>query len=332
MNTKKRKILAKDIQRDHKLSEEVKIFLGDVNTRTLKRSKNQTVADERQELNLMQSSVQFDFSGVDEMEKVIISEGHQIKLTLVRPSGNRSVLPAFIFLHGGGWITGNYQTHKRLVHDLVSRSGCVAIFVNYSLSPEAVYPKALNESYAALTWVHKNGAEINVDGTNLAIVGNSSGGNLATVTAMIASEKSGPEIKLQILLWPVVEAGSNQKTSAKFGEGRYLTTLGLHGRFASYAPDKRLRRGRFVSPLNTKKKELQGLPPALILLAQSDVSRHAAQAYARKLSNAGIPVTAVRYNGMIHDFGLFNALAELPQTEAVINQTAATLKQYLQPV
>lgn len=332
MNTKEHKAITKDIKSDPKLSEEVKAFLTEMNTRAVKVSKRRTATDERQDLMRLQSAVRADHSGIDEAEKTIHTDGYQIKLTTVRPAGNKELLPAFIFLHGGGWVAGDYETHRRLVRDLVVFSGCAAVFVQYSQSPEAVYPKAIQESYAATKWVAENGAEINIDGKNIAIVGNSSGGNLATVTTMIAREKSGPEIKVQILLWPVVEGSINTGASRKFGKGRYLTTSGLKRQLKAYAPEKKQRKERYVSPLSARKKDLEGLPPALIILAQSDVTRHSAQAYARKLAGAGVQVSAVRYNGMIHDFGQINALAKLPQTQAALTQIAATLSKYLKPV
>jgi acetyl esterase len=322
MNTKERKEITKAIKSDPKLSEEVKAFLTEVNTRAVKVSKRRTAADEREDLMRLQSAIRTDHSGIDEAEKTIHTEGYQIK----------ELLPAFIFLHGGGWVTGDYETHRRLVRDLVVFSGCAAVFVQYSLSPEAVYPQAIRESYAATKWVAENGSEINIDGKNIALVGNGSGGNLATVTTMIARENSGPEIKVQILLWPVVEGAINPMYARKFGTGRYLTASGLKRQFKAYVPEKKQRKERYVSPLSARKKELEGLPPALILLAQNDITRHSAQAYARKLAGAGVQVSAVRYNGMIHDFGLINALAELPQTRAAVTQIAATLSEYLKPV
>jgi len=331
MNTKERKQIAKNIKCDPKLSEEVKSFLTEVNTRAVKRHRRRNAADERQELMRLQSAVRTDLSGIDEAEKLIETGGYQIKLTVVRPAGNEEILPAFIFLHGGGWVTGDYATSRRLVRDLVILSGCAAVFVHYSLSPEAVYPQAIHESYAATKWLAENGAAINVDGKSIAIVGSSSGGNLATVTAMVAREKSGPEFKLQVLLWPVVEARINRGASRKFGEGRYLTASGIKRHFKAYVPEKKRRKEHYVSPLNARKSDLEGLPTALIVLAQSDVTRHSAQAYARKLARAGVPVTAVRYNGMIHDFGQINALAKLPQTQAALTQIAATLSKYLKP-
>src|SRR6185369_10519883 len=154
-----------------------------------------------------QMAVEFDYSGIDESEKTIKAGGYEIKLNLVRPAGaGAEKLPVFIFIHGGGWVLGDYPTHRRMVRDLVLESGAAAVFVNYTPTPDAIYPQQINEIYAALEWVAENGDEIGVDGKNLAVVGNSVGGNMTTVMTLMAKERGGPEIKLQILMWAIVDA------------------------------------------------------------------------------------------------------------------------------
>ena len=170
-----------------------------------------------------QASVKVDLSGIDVSEKSIESDGYKVKLNIVRPIGSTSTLPVFVFVHGGGWVLGDYPTHERLVRDLVVLSGCAAVFVNYTPSPEAQYPQAINEIYASVKWVARHGNEINVDGKKLAIVGNSVGGDMAAVTALMAKEKGGPDIKLQILFWPVTDARFDTESYEKFGEDRFLT-------------------------------------------------------------------------------------------------------------
>jgi acetyl esterase len=118
--------------------------------------------------------------------------GQSVKLTIVRPEGVNEVLPVFIFIHGGGWILGDYPTHERLVRDLVVASGAVAVFVNYTPSPEAQYPMAINQIYIATKWVAENGAVINVDGSRLAVVGNSVGGNMTAVTCLTGKSQKRP--------------------------------------------------------------------------------------------------------------------------------------------
>lgn len=326
------KLKIQDYATDDKLSREIKDFLKAVNTSGSAPFESLSKEEARQALIDGQASVNVDLSGIDEAEKDITADGFNIKLNIVRPAGNKEKLPVFIFLHGGGWILGDYPTHKRLVRDLVVLSGCAAVFVNYTPSPEARYPQAINEIYAATKWVAENGDDINVDGHNMAIVGNSVGGNMATVTTMLAKERKGPAIKLQVLLWPVADAKFDSRSYQKFGKDRFLTTTLMQWMFDQYCPDKKQREDIYISPLNATLDQLSGLPPALLIIAQNDILRDAAQAYAQKLDAAGVSTTSVRYNGMIHDFGLQNALATLPQTRSAFYQAAAELKRYLKTV
>ncbi|SDM47010.1 Acetyl esterase/lipase [Catalinimonas alkaloidigena] len=276
-----------------------------------------------------QASVDVDVSGIEESERMITADGYSIKLTVVRPEGVTETLPAFMFIHGGGWILGDYPTHKRLVRDLVVESGYAAVFVNYTPSPEAQYPRAINEIYAATKWVAENGAELNVDGSNLGIVGNSVGGNMSTVTCLKAKENGGPHLKVQILLWPIVDSDFTTESYKEFGEDRFLTTSLMKWMYNQYTTDPNQRKEIYASPLRASVEQLQGLPPTLIQVAESDVLRDEGEAYGRKLDAAGVPVTTVRYNGMIHDFGLLNALATLPAVRSLFTQAAAELKKYL---
>ncbi|QEE50821.1 alpha/beta hydrolase [Flavobacterium alkalisoli] len=276
-----------------------------------------------------QASVEVDLSGIEESEKTITVDGHEIKLNIVRPAGVTEKLPVFMYIHGGGWILGDYPTHKRMVRDLVVLSGAVAVFVNYTPSPEAHYPVAVNEIYAATKWVSENGNEINVDGSKLGIVGNSVGGNMAAATSLLAKEKNGPEIKVQVLLWPVADASFDNESYQQFATDRFLTASLMKWMYDQYTTDLELRKDYHISLVNATKEQLQGLPPTLIQTAENDILRDEGELYGRKLDEAGVPVTTVRYNGMIHDFGLLNALAELPTTKSLFEHSAAELKKYL---
>lgn len=276
-----------------------------------------------------QASVSVDLSGIDESEKEITADGHTIKLNIVRPMGVEGKLPVFIFIHGGGWVLGDYPTHKRMVRDLVVLTGYACVFVNYTPTPDAQYPTQINEIYAATKWIAENGDEINVDGENLAIVGNSVGGNMSTVTAIKAKENNGPKIKLQVLFWPIVDADFTTDSYLQFGQDRFLTTPTMKWMYDMYIPDPEKRKEIYASPLQASVEQLKGLPPALIQVAANDVLRDEAEAYGRKLDEAGVPVTVVRYNGTIHDFGLLNHLSDLHATQSAFLQAAAELKRYL---
>jgi acetyl esterase/lipase len=283
----------------------------------------------RQVLIDAQAGITVDYSGIEEGEKTIEQDGYKVKLNIVRPAGKTELLPVFIFIHGGGWVLGDYPTHKRMVRDLVVLSGTTAVFVNYTPTPDAKYPQAVNEIYAATKWVASNGNEINVDGKRLAVVGNSVGGNMTAVTTLKAKENNGPEIKLQILFWPIVDARFDTESYKRFGKDRFLTTSLMKWMYDLYTTDPKERAQIYASPINASTEQLKGLPPALIQVAEADILRDEGEAYGRKLDEAGVPVTTIRYNGMIHDFGLLNALANHPQTKSMFLHAAAELKKYL---
>jgi len=208
-------------------------------------------------------------------------------------------------------------------------SGATAVFVNYTPTPDAAYPQAINEIYAAIKWVAENGNEINVDSKRLAVVGNSVGGNMTTVTALKAKGNGGPEIKLQIMMWPIVDANFETQSYKQFGEDRFLTTSLMKWMYDMYIEDPEKRKTIYASPLEASIEQLKGLPPALIQVAENDILRDEGEAYGRKLDEAGVPVTCVRYNGMIHDFGLLNGLATVPAVRSLFVHAAAELKKYL---
>ncbi|MEH2203183.1 MAG: alpha/beta hydrolase [Nostoc sp.] len=318
-----------EVAEDPRLSREVKAFLKLLNSggaplETL------PPLEARQVLVNAQADVKVDLSGIDESEKTITVDGYSIALNIVRPEGVKGTLPVFIFIHGGGWVLGDYPTHKRMVRDLVVLSGFAAVFVNYTRTPDAQYPQAVNEIYAATKWVAEHGEEINVDGKNLAVVGNSVGGNMTAVTTLMAKAKGGPQIKLQILMWPIVDANFETDSYQQFGEKRFLTTSLMKWMYDLYTTDLEKRKEIYASPLQATVEQLKGLPPALIQVAESDILRDEGEAYGRKLDEAGVKVTTVRYNGMIHDFGLLNGLAEVPAVRSLFVQAAAELKKYLQ--
>jgi acetyl esterase len=286
--------------------------------------------DARNVLINAQAGVKVDLSGVDESEKTITADGHTIKLNIVRPAGVAKKLPVFIFIHGGGWILGDYPTHRRLVRDIVVASGMVAVFVNYTPSPEAHYPQAINEIYTATKWVAAHGDEINVDGGNLAVVGSSVGGNMTTATCLMAKDKGGPKIKLEIMMWPVTDGSFTEASYEEFGAQRFLTLPLMKWMWDQYTTDLDKRKEIYASPLQASVDQLRGMPPTLIMVAENDILRDEGEAYGRNLDAAGVEVATLRFNGVIHDFGMLNGLATTPQTKALILQAGAALKRYLQ--
>ncbi|MEW6461039.1 Carboxylesterase NlhH [Pseudomonas sp. THAF187a] len=276
-----------------------------------------------------QASVKVDLSGITVETRTIDVDGQAITLKVVRPEGARGVLPGFMFFHGGGWVLGDYPTHERLIRDLVVGSGAAAIYVDYTPSPEARYPTAINQAYAATKWVADNGSKIGVDGSRLAVAGNSVGGNMAAVVALKAKAAGTPKLRFQLLLWPVTDANFNNASYNQFAEGHFLTRGMMEWFWDNYTSDPKQRNEIYASPLRASLEQLQGLPPALVQTAEMDVLRDEGEAYARRLNAAGVAVTSVRYNGMIHDYGLLNVVAEVPAVRSAMDQAAQALKNSL---
>jgi len=283
----------------------------------------------RQVLVDVQDSVTVDVSGIDVQEVNITQDGMNIKIYIVTPAGNNSTLPVFMFFHGGGWVLGDFPTHKRFIRDLVWYSGLAAVHVEYSRSPEVQYPVALDECYAATKWISENGAQYNLDGSNLAVVGNSAGGNLAAAVALKAKAMNGPSIKFQLLFWPVTNADFNDASYQQFAEQRFLTKEMMIWFWDSYTTNTTERSEIYASPLQATLDDLSGLPPAYVQTAENDVLRDEGEDYARKLDLAGVDVTLVRMQGMIHDYGLLNPLANITAVQAALRAGAAEIVYWL---
>ncbi|QHF03178.1 MULTISPECIES: alpha/beta hydrolase [Pseudomonas syringae group] len=283
--------------------------------------------DARAALAAAQAASNVALPAAEVSEKTIRVNDSDLKLTIVRPAGREQKnLPAFMYFHGGGWVLGDFPTHERLVRHLVAGSGAVAVFVNYSLSPEAGYGIAIEQAYAATQWVAEHGQEINVDGKRLAVAGNSAGGNLAAAVALIANAKGSPALRSQLLLCPVTDANFDTPSYKEFANGYFLTKDLMAWFWDHYTSDAEARKQIYASPLQATPEQLKGLPPTLIQTAEFDVLRDEAEAYGRNLDAAGVQVKSVRYNGMIHDFGLSNAFNHLPAVQSAIAQASQELK------
>lgn len=263
-------------------------------------------------------------------EKVITVSGKPLTLTVVKPAQAGGILPVFMFFHGGGWVLGDFPTHERLVRDLVNESGAAAVFVNYAPSPESHYPVAITQAYEATKWVALHGAEIGVDGSRLALVGNSVGGNMVAAVALQAKQFHTPAIRYSVMLWPVTDARTDDASYHQFAEGYFLTRNMMKWFWNSYAPSEKDRNNILASPLRASREQLQGLPPTLIQTAELDVLRDEGEAFGRKLDEAGVPVTVTRYNGMIHDYGLLNALSNEPTVKTALRQASSELRSHLE--
>src|SRR5215475_5212371 len=279
----------------------------------------------------LQSQTVVDMSGATTTERTISQDGRSVKLYIMRPehiSGSPGVL---FFVHGGVWIVGNFQNHQRLLRDLVVGSGQIGVFVEYSPLPAARFPTQLEESYAALKWVAAHARELGADGNRIAIAGNSVGGNMTAALTLMTKDRGGPKIAYQVLLIPATDASVDTASYHEFATGRFLPRAFMKYGWDRYAPDAKTRNNPYVSPLRASTEQLAGLPPALVITAENDPLRDEGEAYAHKLKEAGVPVTATRYNGLIHDFVLLNAIRQVPGVEAAIRQISDGIRDALKP-
>jgi acetyl esterase len=249
-----------------------------------------------------------------------------VPIRIVRPQGAVGPLPVVVYFHGGGWILGDETTHDRLIREIATRAQAAVVFVKYTPSPEAQFPVPIEEAFAATRDIAENGARFGLDPSRLAVAGDSVGGNMATVVALLAKQHGGPAIRYQVLAYPVTDAGLDTASYQRFAEGPWLTKKAMEWFFDAYAPKLDTRSLPYVSPLRASTADLQGLPPALVIVDENDVLRDEGEAYAHALMQAGVPVRAVRYLGTIHDFMMLNALADTPASESATALVGSTLR------
>lgn len=322
--------VAPDAATDPRIDPQVRAFLAELNKDSspfweLPQPKPQEI------LTALQNQTPVDMSGVNTVEKTITQDGRNVKLYIMTPQNMSGKPGVLFFIHGGVWIVGNFQNHQRLLRDLVVGSGQVGVFVEYTPLPEAKYPTQVEESYAALKWVAAHAADFGADGSRIAIAGNSVGGNMTAALTLMAKDQNGPKIALQVLFIPATDASVDTDSYHEFGTDRFLARSFMKYGWDLYAPDEKTRNSPYVSPLRATSEELKGLPPALVITAENDPLRDEGEAYARRLKDAGVAVTATRYNGMIHDFVLLNAIRDLPEVQAALQQASDAIRDSLKP-
>lgn len=231
-----------------------------------------------------------------------------IPLTIVRPAQARGPLPAVLYLHGGGWVLGGIETHARIVREVAVRAEAAVVFPHYALSPEARFPVAVEQCYAAALWVQSHGAEHAIDGSRMALAGDSAGGNLAAAVALLMVQRGGPGPRLQALMCPVLQASFETSSYAEFAEGLNLTREAMEWFWSQYLPDAALRPRPMASPLQAPLVDLSRVAPAVIVTAECDVLRDDGEWYAHRLIEAGVAVTAMRLLGTIHNFPVIDDL------------------------
>ncbi|MFJ1671576.1 alpha/beta hydrolase [Streptomyces bottropensis] len=272
-------------------------------------------------------SGEIDRPAVDE-EWVTVSGGPtgRVRARLVRPAGATGTLAVILYIHGAGWVFGNAHTHDRLVRELAVGANAAVVFPEYDLSPEARYPVAVEQNYAVARWIVTEGAGHRLDAGRIAVAGDSVGGNMTAALTLMAKERGDVPLVQQVLFYPVTDASFDTGSYHQFAEGYFLRRDAMQWFWDQYTTDERQRAEITASPLRATKEQLTGLPPALVITGEADVLRDEGEAYANKLREAGVPVTAVRYQGIIHDFVMLNALRGTHAAEAAIAQAIATLR------
>ncbi|EMF0073158.1 alpha/beta hydrolase [Enterococcus hirae] len=259
--------------------------------------------------------------------KVDTGKWGSINVRFVRPEGNTDKLPVIFYIHGAGWVFGSAQTHDKLIRELAVRTNSVVVFPEYSRSPEAKYPTAIEQSYAVLQKLSELAESKGLDLTELAVAGDSVGGNMATVMTILTKERQGLPIQKQLLFYPVTDANFTTDSYQEFAENYFLTKEGMKWFWDQYTTDDSERSEITASPLRATSEDLADLPPALILTGEADVLRDEGEAYARKLRDVGVAVTQVRFQGMIHDFVMVNSLDQTNATRAAMLLATQWLQQ-----
>ncbi|MNJ48938.1 Carboxylesterase NlhH [compost metagenome] len=250
----------------------------------------------------------------------------QVSVRLLRPQNMSGKLPIILYIHGAGWVFGNSHTHDRLIRELAVGAQACVVFPEYSRSPESKYPIAIEEIYAVLQWAVDNGEEHGLDTERLYVAGDSVGGNMAAAITLMAKERKGPKIHKQLLFYPVTDAAFDTESYHEFATGYFLRRDAMEWFWDQYTTDPKERAQITASPLRATKEQLTGLPPALIITAEADVLRDEGEAYANKLREAGGDVTAVRFQGIIHDFVMLNTLADTNAAKGAIMLANAWLR------
>ncbi|MFF3737609.1 alpha/beta hydrolase [Streptomyces sp. NPDC002566] len=252
-----------------------------------------------------------------------------VRARIVRPRGAAAPLPVVLYMHGGGWILGNADTHDRLVRELADGAQAAVVFVEYTRSPEAHYPVAIEQGYATAQWIVREGAAHGLDPDRMAVAGDSVGGNMTAALALLAKERGDVRFVHQSMYYPVTDAGMNTRSYTDLATGYFLTAQAMEWFWNAYMPDRAQRSEITASPLKATLDQLAGLPPAFLLVDEADVLRDEGEAYAARLRAAGVDITTVRYDGITHDFMMLNPLSDTHATRAAVAQAVGVLRDAL---
>jgi len=245
----------------------------------------------------------------------------EIPVRIYAPEG-RKPLPVLVYFHGGGWVIGDIETHDGTCRMIANGAGAVVVSVDYRLAPEHKFPAAAEDSYAATKWVAANAASIGGDPARVAVGGDSAGGNLSAVVALMARDRGGPRLVHQLLIYPVTDASFDQPSYRENADGYFLTRDSMLWFWNHYKASDADRTNLYACPLQAK--DLRGLPPALVITAEFDPLRDEGEAYAARLKEAGVAVKLSRYDGMIH--GFFSMSLILDKGKAAVAEATQALR------
>lgn len=255
-------------------------------------------------------------------DRAIGTAGHSLPVRIYTPEG-QAPFAGLVYFHGGGWVIGSIATHDGLCRSIANAAGCVVVSVDYRLAPEHPFPAATEDAYAATQWVSNHADALGMDPARIAVGGDSAGGNLAAVTSLMARDRAGPKLALQVLLYPIADYDLNTSSYRDFAEGHLLTRDAMAWFFKHYVPAEAHLEHPYLSPLRAPSH--QGLPPALVITAECDPLCDEGNAYAKRLERAGVPVKWSCYPGMIHGFIRRHKL--LPAGRQALDEIAAALRE-----
>ncbi|MFC6879423.1 MULTISPECIES: alpha/beta hydrolase [Actinomadura] len=267
-----------------------------------------------------------DKPGIDEKWITVAAAVGDVRVRIVRPVDAGDGLPVVLYVHGGGWVLGNAGTHDRLVRELAVGAHAAVVFVEYDRSPEARYPVAIEQAYATARWITRHGAEEGLDASRLAVAGDSVGGNMTAALTIMAKRRGDVAFVHQSLYYPVTDAAQDTGSYREFADGPYLTAKAMAWFWDAYTTDPAERAEITASPLRATLDDLAGLPPAFVIVDENDVLRDEGEAYARRLTEAEVPTTSVRYNGTLHDFMMLDPVRGTRAARAATAQAVAALK------
>jgi acetyl esterase/lipase len=288
-----------------------------------------TPAEARKVLDDVQAA-QINKLPVDDRWITVPAEVGDVQVRIVRPPDAAGTLPMILYMHGGGWVLGNADTHDRLIRELAVGTGAAVVFVEYDRSPEAHYPVAIEQGYATARWIVREGAANQLDPDHMAVAGDSVGGNMTAALALMANERGDVRFVQQSMYYPVTDARMDTGSYEQFAEGYFLTAKAMAWFWDAYLPEVDRRSELFASPLQASDEQLVGLPPTFLIVDEADVLRDEGEAYAARLRAAGVAVTTVRYDGITHDFMMLNPLSETHATRAAVAQATSILRDALQ--